>query len=81
MQNQQLPFPKKIDKLLRLGEVERRFARVMYTTPSRPTLIAYIDSGDLLGYAHPINGYYLVWESSLEDFLARIIKTKEQIAA
>lgn len=81
MQNQQLPFHKKIDKLIRLGEVERRLARVMNPSPSRPTLIAYIDTGELLGYAHPINGYYLVWESSLEDFLSRIIKTKEQIAA
>ena len=77
----QLPFEQKIDKVITLGEVERRLAKVMAYPPARTTLIRHIEGGILIGGQDPDNGYYYVWESSLMNYITRKIKTPEQLAA
>ena len=79
MQNQ-LPY-QKLDKIIGLGEVERRLLRVMNAPPSRPTLIEYIERGWLNGFQHKFNKRYFVYESDLENFIRQTIPTKEEIAA
>jgi len=76
----QLPY-QKIDKIIGLGEVERRLARLMADPPTRPTIICYIERGWLLGFQHRFNKRYFVYESSLEVFINQTIPSKEQIAA
>lgn len=76
----QLPY-QKLDKVIGLGEVERRLSQLMNPPPSRPTLISYIENGWLLGFQHYFNKRYFVYESSLELFVAQTIPTKEKLAA
>lgn len=79
MQNQ-LPFPK-LDKIIGLGEVERRLSRLMNPPPTRPTLIIYIERGWLLGFQNQFNKRYFVYESSLDSFIGQTIPAKEKLAA
>lgn len=58
-----------LDKLLRLSEVEEVLRTIFKTAPSRPTLIAYIESGKLRGVRHPVNKYHYVYYSSLKEFI------------
>lgn len=76
----QLPY-QKLDKIIGLGEVERRLGRLMDAPPTRPTLIGYIENGWLLGFQNKFNKRYFVYESALESFITQTIPTKEQIAA
>lgn len=76
----QLPY-QKLDKVIGLGEVERRLAQRMDAPPSRPTLIGYIENGWLLGFQHKFNKRYFVYESSLDLFISQTIPSKEQLAA
>jgi hypothetical protein len=64
---------KQIDKILTLGEVERRLRVVMANVPSRSTLIGYVESGKLRGSRNPFNKYYYVFQSSLETFIDQIL--------
>lgn len=64
---------KHIDKILLLGEVERRLRVVMANVPSRSTLIGYVESGKLRGSRNPFNKYYYVFQSSLEEFIEQIL--------
>lgn len=76
----QLPY-QKLDKIIGLGEVERRLSRVMGAPPTRPTLIAYIDCGWLVGFQNKFNKRYFVYESSLDEYIYQTIPSKEKIAA
>lgn len=60
-----------IDKLVKLGEAEKRMRKVFSPIPSRPTLIAYIKNGILKGKQFPFNKHYYIFESSLKEFLEK----------
>jgi hypothetical protein len=62
-----------------LGEVERRLGRLLTVPPSRPTLIAHIESGHLDGRKNRVNGYYTVRESALQQYIELLIP--EAVAA
>ena len=59
----------RIDRLIKLGEVERILSRILMPVPSRHTLIAYIDNGTLCGRKFGRGNNYYVYESSLNDFV------------
>lgn len=80
MQQQQRELFKR-DRLLRLGEVERRLARVLLSPPSRPTLISYIESNRLRGQQSSLNQNWYVFESDLEQFIETYFPANQQIAA
>jgi hypothetical protein len=58
-----------VDRLIKLGEVEKALARVIYPVPTRPTIIAYCESGILLGRRIGKAGHYHVFQSSLDKFI------------
>lgn len=73
MINYQLPLIN-IDRLIKLGDVERELGKVFYTPPSRPTIVGWIEDGTLDGKQIGRGNNYYVFESSLNKF---ILKTQE----
>lgn len=64
-----MPLFDKIDRLIKLGEVERVLATIFWPAPSRPTLIAWIDEGILEGKQIGPGGNWFVYTSSLDNFI------------
>lgn len=68
MRHYQLPLIH-IDRLIKLGEVEKALADVFRPAISRPTIIAWIEEGTLDGKQIGRGGNWFVYESSLNKLI------------
>lgn len=70
-----------VDRLIKLGEVERALARVFSPAPSRPTIVEWIEEGLLEGIQIGNGKNHFVYESSLTNFIQRTQSATQKIAA
>ncbi len=74
----QLPFPN-WDPLRRLGEVERALHHIYPDSPPcRATLIAMCEDGTLEGRKDERNGYWYVYQSSLDTYIRALMEPRQQ---
>lgn len=58
-----------IDRLIKLGEVERILESVFHPTPSRHTIVGWIEDGTLEGRQIGVGNNWFVYESSLDNLI------------
>lgn len=63
-----------IDRLIKLGEVERVLRQVFVPAPSRPTIVGWIEEGMLEGLQIGLGDNWHVYSSSLDKL---ILSTQE----
>lgn len=68
MQIYQMPLLH-IDRLYKLGEVERILSLVFHPAPSRPTIVEWIEDGTLEGRRIGRGGNWFIYQSSLDNFI------------
>lgn len=78
MQSYQMPLFDKIDRLIKLGEVERVLETIFVPAPTRPTLIAWIDEGILEGKQIGPGGNWFVYSSSLDNLIRESQQPRQQ---
>jgi hypothetical protein len=77
----QLPFPN-WDPLRRLSEVERALAKIFPdNVPCRKTLIAMCEDGTFEAKCDERNGYWWVYQSSLDDYIRALQQPRQKLAA
>ena len=60
-----------IDRLIKLGEVERILSQVFHPAPSRPTIVAWIEDGTLDGKQIGRGDNWFVYQSSLDTLICK----------
>lgn len=80
MRNYQMPLIN-VDRLLKLGEVERVLAKVFHPAPSRPTIVAWIEEGTLEGRQIGRGDNWFVYESSLNTLILDCQPRTQKLAA
>lgn len=68
MQNYQMPLLN-IDRLIKVGEVERILRQVFLPAPTRPTIVGWILDGTLDGRQLGRGDNWFIYQSSLDDFI------------
>lgn len=67
-----------IDRLIKLGEVERILANVFHPTPSRHTIVGWIEDGTLDGKQIGRGDNWHVYESSLDNLIRASQDARQQ---
>lgn len=68
-----------LERLLRLGEVERALGRIFFeSTPSRPTLISMCEDGTFRAIQLGRGRNWFVYETSLTEFILQTQQPRQQ---
>lgn len=67
-----------IDRLIKLVEVEVALANVFYPSPSRPTIVGWIEEGTLAGRQIGGGNNWHVYQSSLDNFILECQGSRQQ---
>lgn len=70
-----------IDRLIKLGEVERILSQIFYPAPSRPTIVAWLEEGVLDGRQIGRGEHHYIYESSLNNLIRAHQPNQQKLAA